>query len=143
MLAIGSDHGGFELKKYIIEKLGEENVKDYGCFSDSPCDYPDIAFSLSKDVSKGICDKGILICRSGVGMSICANKVKGIRCALCYNKKIGEMSKRHNDVNIIALPADYITKEGALEIIDVWQNAIFEGERHQRRIDKISKFEER
>ncbi len=143
MLAIGSDHGGYELKKFIIENLGEENVKDYGTFSDSPCDYPDIAFALSKDVSKGICDKGILICRSGIGMSISANKVKGIRCALCYNKKVAEYSKRHNDANIIALPAEYINKEEALEIIDVWQNAIFEGERHQRRIDKISKFEER
>ena len=143
MIAIGSDHGGYELKKFIIEQLGEENVKDYGTFSDSSCDYPDIAFALAKDVKKGICEKGILICKTGVGVSICANKVKGIRCALCFNKKIGEMAKRHEDANIIALPAEYITKEEALEIIDVWKSAIFEGERHQRRIDKITKFEER
>ena len=143
MLAIGSDHGGFELKKFIIEQLGEENVKDYGTFSESSCDYPDIAFTLAKDIKKGLCDKGILICRTGVGVDICANKVKGIRCALCFNKKIGEMCKRHENANVIALPAEYITKEEALEIIDVWQNAKFEGDRHQRRIDKISKFEER
>ena len=109
MIAIGSDHGGYELKKFIIEQLGEENVKDYGTFSDSSCDYPDIAFALAKDVKKGICEKGILICKTGVGV----------------------------------LPAEYITKEEALEIIDVWKSAIFEGERHQRRIDKITKFEER
>lgn len=142
MIAIGSDHGGFELKKYIIQTIGEDNIKDYGTFSESACDYPDIAFALARDVSKGICEKGILICRSGVGVDICANKVKGIRCALCFTKKIGEMAKRHEDANIIALPADYITKEEALETINIWLNAKFEGDRHQRRIDKIKIFEE-
>ena len=75
-------------------------------------------------------------------MSICANKVEGIRCALCYNKKVGEISKRHNDANIIAIPADYITKEEALEIINAWQSAMYEGGRHERRLEKITKFEE-
>ena len=143
MIAIGSDHGGFELKKFIIDTIGEENFKDYGTYTDSPCDYPDIAYSLARDVSRGVCEKGILICRSGVGMDICANKVDGIICALCFNKKIGEMCKRHENANIIALPADYITKEEALEIIDAWENAMFEGGRHQRRVDKIKKYEER
>ena len=143
MIAIGCDHGGFELKKYILKELGEDNFKDYGSFSSSSCDYPDIAFPLAKDVSKGICEKGILICRSGIGVDMCANKVIGIRCALCFNKKVGEMAKRHEDANIIALPADYITKEDALEIIDAWLNTKFEGERHQRRIDKIKDYEER
>ena len=142
MIAIGSDHGGFELKRFLLDHYGEEILKDYGTFSDSSCDYPDIAFSLAKDVSREICEKGILICRSGIGVDICANKVKGIRCALCFNKKTGEMAKRHEDANVIALPADYITKEEALEIIDAWLNARFEGERHQRRIDKIRLFEE-
>ena len=142
MIAIGSDHGGFKLKKFIIESLGEEKFNDYGTFSDNSCDYPDIAFSLAKDVSRGVCERGILICRSGVGMDICANKVEGIRCALCFNKKVAEMCKRHEDANIIAIPADYITKEDALEIIDAWQNTKFEGGRHERRIDKIKKFEE-
>ena len=139
MLAIGSDHGGFELKKFIIETLGEENFNDYGSFSDNSCDYPDIAFALAKDVSRGVCEKGILICRSGVGMDICANKVDGIRSALCFNKKIGEMCKRHEDANIICLPADYITKEEALEIIDAWMSAKFEGGRHERRVNLIEK----
>jgi len=143
MIAIGCDHGGFELKKHILKIMGEDKFKDYGTFSSSSCDYPDIAFALSKDVSKGICEKGILICRSGIGVDICANKVNGIRCALCFNKKVGEMAKRHEDANIIALPADYITNEEALEIIDAWLNTKFEGERHQRRIDKIKDFEER
>ncbi len=142
MIAIGSDHGGFELKKYIINTLGEENFKDYGTYSDSSCDYPDVAIPLAKDVAKGICEKGILICKTGVGVDICANKVKGIRCALTYNKKIGEMAKRHENANIIAIPAEYVTNEEALSIIDSWLNVKFEGERHQRRIDKIKMFEE-
>ena len=142
MIAIGSDHGGFELKKYIIETLGEENFKDYGTYSDNSCDYPDIAFAVAKDVSRGICEKGILICKTGVGVDICANKVDGIRCALCFNKKIAEMCKRHEDANIISLPAEYITKEEALSIIDTWQSAKFEGGRHERRIEKIRNFEE-
>lgn len=143
MIAIGSDHGGFELKKYLIETLGEEILKDYGTFSDSSCDYPDIAFALTKDVSRGVCEKGILICKTGIGMSICANKVRGIRCGLAFNKKVAEMCKRHEDCNIIALPAEYITKEEALEIIHAWEDTMFEGGRHQRRLDKIANFEER
>ena len=142
MIAIGSDHGGFELKKKIIEKYGEDKFKDYGTYSTSSCDYPDIAFDLAKDVSRGICERGILICRSGVGMDICANKVDGIRCALCFNRKLAEMCKRHEDCNIITIPADYITEDEAFEIIDAWQSAMFEGGRHQRRLDKIRKFEE-
>lgn len=143
MIAIGSDHGGFELKKYILKTLGEENFNDYGSFSSNPDDdYPDVAFALAKDVSRGVCDKGILICRSGIGMDICANKVDGIRCALCFNKKIAEMCKRHENANIISIPPDYITKEEALEIIEIWQNAMYESGRHERRIEKIRKFEE-
>ncbi len=142
MIAIGSDHGGFELKKKIMEKLGEDKFTDYGTFSTSSCDYPDVAFDLAKDVSRGVCDKGILICRSGVGMDICANKVQGIRCALCFSKKVAEMCKRHEDANIIAIPADYITEEEAFEIIDIWLSSMFEGGRHQRRLDKIKVFEE-
>ena len=141
MIAIGSDHGGYELKKYILETFKDMEFKDYGTFSDSPIDYPDIAFSVAKDVSKGIAEKGILICKTGVGMSIAANKVDNIRCALCFNSKIAEMAKRHEDANIIALGADYITKEETLEIINNWLKVKFEGERHQRRIDKITKYE--
>jgi ribose 5-phosphate isomerase B len=142
MFAIGSDHGGYELKKHIIKTLGKENFKDYGTFSDSSCDYPDVAFPLAKDVSKGVQEKGILICRTGIGVDICANKVPGIRCALCYNVKVGELAKRHEDANIIAIPAEYVTEEEAIDIINAWTKSKFEGERHQRRIDKIRKFEE-
>lgn len=143
MIAIGSDHGGFELKKFIIKELNDIEFKDYGTYSTSTCDYPDIAFAVAQDVSNEVCEKGVLICRSGIGMDICANKVKGIRCALCYSPKIGEVAKRHNNANIIALPADYITKEDALEIVKSWLKVKFEGERHQRRLDKIKEFEER
>jgi ribose 5-phosphate isomerase B len=106
------------------------------------CDFPDIAIPLAKDVSKGICERGILICRSGAGMSMCANKVRGIRGVLCFNPKTGELAKRHHDANIIAIPADFVTKEEALEIIENWQNAKFEGGRYERRLEKMAKFEE-
>ncbi len=142
MIAIGSDHRGYELKNFIIEALGSENIIDYGTFSKEICDYPDIAFPLAEDVRKGVCDKGILICSNGVGMSICANKVKTIRCALCFNKKMAKFAKRDDDVNIITIPSDYVTKEEALEIISEWQNTKFEGGRYERRVNKIKDFEE-
>ena len=142
MIAIGSDHGGYELKKFIIESFPDIEFKDYGCYSDNSVDYPDIALPLAKDVSKQICEKGILICKTGIGVCIAANKVQGIRCALCYNSKVAEFAKRHEDANIIALGADYITNDEALSIVKSWLTVKFEGERHQRRIDKITKFEE-
>lgn len=126
-----------------MTQCGAENFKDYGTFSKNLCDFPDIAFPLAEDVSKGIYENGILICGSGNGMTICANKVKGIRCVLCYNKESAEFGKRHNDANIIAIPADFITKDETLEIIKVWQSAKFEGGRYERRINKINDFEER
>ena len=143
MIAIGSDHGGFELKEYILENLKDIEFKDYGTYSTESVDYPDFAIPLSEDVANGVCKAGILICRSGIGMSIIANKVKGIRAAVCFNQKVAEMSKRHEDVNIISIPADYITKDEAIEIVKVWLENKFDGERHQRRIDKIRKYEER
>ena len=143
MIAIGSDHGGYELKSVIIKELTEISFKDYGTFSTDSVDYPDIAISLAEDVASGKVEKGILICRSGVGMDIMANKVKGIRAALCFNSKIAEMAKRHEDVNIITLPADYITKDEAIDIVNAWLENDFDGERHQRRIDKIKSYEER
>lgn len=141
MIAIGSDHGGFALKNIIMQEFDELSFKDYGAFSTEDVDYPDIAFNVAEDVAKGICEKGILICRSGIGMDIAANKVNGIRAALCFNSRMAEMAKRHEDVNILALGADYITTEEAIKMVRVWLDTSFDGERHQRRIDKISFYE--
>ena len=143
MIAIGSDHGGFELKKRIIESLKDIDFKDYGCFSTDSVDYPDIAIPVSEDVANGVCDGGVLICRSGIGMDIAANKVKGVRSALCFNSKMAEMARRHEDVNVITIGADYITEAEAVKIVKAWLENKFDGERHQRRIDKIKKYEER
>jgi len=143
MIAIGSDHGGFELKKIIMQNFNELKFQDYGAFSTDAVDYPDIAFRVAEDVSKGICEKGILICRSGVGMNIAANKVKGIRAALCFNKKMAEMAKKHEDINILTLGADYISKEETIQMVKAWLENEFEGERHQRRIEKIKAYEDK
>ena len=122
---------------------GSKNVKDYGTFSGDLCDYPDIAFPLAEDVSNGVCDGGILICSNGVGMSICANKVKNIRCGLCFSSKVAKFAKRDDNVNVITIPSDYVTKEEALEIIKAWQETKFEGGRYERRTNKIRDYEER
>ena len=143
MIAIGSDHGGFELKRHIIDALSNIEFKDYGCFSTESVDYPDIAIPLAEDVAARKCDGGVLICRSGIGMDIMANKVKGIRSALCFNEKMAEMARRHEDVNIITIGADYIADEEAIKIVRAWLENKFDGDRHQIRIDKIKKYEER
>ena len=143
MIAIGSDHGGFELKEQIIENLGMKyDFEDCGTYSSESANYPEIAYKVAKMVSKKEAECGILICRTGVGMSICANKVHGIRCALCYNEKIGTLCKEHNNANMIALPADMISIDEAINIIDNWMNAKFLAGRHQVRVDMIEKIKE-
>ena len=142
MIAIGSDHGGFELKKQIMAILKEKyDFEDYGTFSIESVDYPQIALSVANAVASGRNEAGILICRTGVGMSIVANKVKGIRCALCYNEKVGRLCKEHNNANVIALPADMITQEEAIKIICNWIEAKFAGGRHEKRIQYIQEIE--
>lgn len=138
MIAIGSDHGGFEIKQKILEKLRDSyEWEDCGTYSSESVDYPEIAYKVAKKVATGEAECGILICRTGVGMSIVANKVKGIRCALCYNEKVGKLCKEHNNANMIALPADMITMEEAVNIINNWMNAKFAEGRHKRRIEMI------
>lgn len=141
MIAIGSDHGGYELKNILINELKEIELKDYGTFSTDSVDYPDVAISVAEDVANGVCERGILVCRSGIGMDMMANKVNGIRAALCFNSKMAEMAKRHEDANIITIGADYVSTEVAIEMVKAWLNAEFEGGRHQRRIDKIRDYE--
>ena len=140
-IAIGSDHAGVHLKKLIIEKFKDIDFDDVGTHSEDSCDYPDYAAKACYKVRDGLADAGIVICGSGVGISIAANKVKGIRAALCFNSYMAEMSKRHNNANVLALGARVIGQDVALDIVEKWIKAPFEGGRHQNRIDKITGIE--
>ena len=142
-LSIGSDHGGFAYKEAVKEhliSLGHE-VVDVGCFSTESVDYPDFGIAAAELVRDGKVDRGIVICTTGIGISISANKVRGIRCALCGDLKSAEMTRRHNDANMLAMGAGIIPLPLALEITDVWLNTAFEGGRHARRIGKITAYE--
>ena len=144
MIAIGADHGGFLLKEELIKIFdGEIKFEDFGTDSIDSVDYPNIAFKVAESVAKGNNEAGILICKSGVGMTICANKVKGIRCANVNSIKGARLCKEHNDANVIALGAEDITVEGAKEIIYVWLNSEFMEGRHKERIDLIKEYENR
>lgn len=140
-IAIASDHAGFELKELIKKNNPDLNIIDLGTFSTDSVDYPDFGFKLAEAVAKNEVDRGILICGSGIGMSIVANKVNGVRAALCQTKEFAELSRRHNDANVLVLSGRFISHYLAKEIIEVWLNTEFEGNRHKRRIDKISKYE--
>ena len=143
-ISLGSDHAGFELKEYIKEYLQsitdhKLDINDWGCYSEERADYPDFAHKVSSQVSEGKADLGILVCGSGNGISMAANKWEDIRCALCWSEEIAEMARLHNDANIISLPGRYITKEEAIKCVDVFLNTQFEGGRHADRISKIRK----
>ena len=144
MIAIGADHGGFILKEELLKAFeGEIEFKDFGTDSIDSVNYPDIAFKVAEGVAKGEYEAGVLICKSGVGMTICANKVKGIRCANVNSIKGARLCKEHNDANVIALGAEDITVEGAKEIIYMWLNSEFMEGRHKERIDLIKEYENR
>jgi ribose 5-phosphate isomerase B len=139
IIPIGSDHAGFELKEqlkvYLIEKGYE--VKDFGCHSLDSIDYPDFAHPVASFIEENNGVKGILICGSGNGINMTANKHQGVRSALCWKKEIAQLSREHNDANIITLPARYISTEEGIEMVEVFFNTQFEGGRHQNRVDKI------
>ena len=144
-LAIGCDHGGFDLKTTVIAYLKEQGheVKDFGCYDKSSIDYPDYVFPVAEAVVRGEFERGIVICTTGIGVSIAANKVLGVRCALVTDEYSARMTRDHNDTNMLALGANVTTPERAKGILDIWLNTSFShGERHQRRIDKISTYEE-
>jgi ribose 5-phosphate isomerase B len=146
MLAIGSDHGGFELKELIKEYLNRESIPymDYGTCSTAAVDYSDIGLDVARAVAAGEADKGIIICGTGIGISIAANKVPGIRAALCTNSYMARMAREHNNANILALGGRVLGPELALDIVKTFIDTPFsEGPRHQGRIDKITKIEER
>lgn len=141
-IVIASDHGGFALKQQIIELLKSSDYEytDMGCFSEESVDYPDIAFPAAEAVAKGEYDRGILICGTGIGVSICANKVNGIRCALCGDVLSAELTRQHNDSNMLAMGGRIIGVETAKAIVKTWLETDFAGGRHTRRIDKIQQY---
>jgi ribose 5-phosphate isomerase B len=143
-IVLGSDHRGFGVKQRLIgvlTKLGHE-VRDVGVETgDAACDYPDYAIPVSEAVAKGEADRGILICGTGFGMCITANKVAGIRAVSCRDPIEAEMSRRHNNANVLCMSADFLGQELIDRLVQVWLTTDFEGGRHQRRVDKISQYE--
>ena len=144
IIAIGSDHGGYRLKEEVKKYLEDKNIEfvDFGCESEQSVDYPDIAAKVSKAVQSKKCDQGILICRSGIGMSMVANKFKGIRCALCHNEYTAKYARLHNDANVLAMGADDLTTNEAICILRMWFATEFEGGRHIERLELIKEIEE-
>ncbi len=142
-IALACDHGGFRLKEVIKKYLESKGIEfiDYGTFNEDSVDYPDFALKAAKGIVNGEADRGIFICGTGIGISIAANKVPGIRAALCYNLFAAEMSRRHNDANVLALGGRVIGDELAKAIVDTWLKTPFEGGRHERRIKKIEEIE--
>ena len=142
-IAVCSDHGGFELKEKIkafVEGMGH-TVTDLGCFSEASVDYPDFAFPMAEAVARGDFDRGIAICGTGIGVSICCNKVRGVRCALCGDVLSAELTRRHNDSNVLAMGGRIIGVETAKAITKTWLETGFDGGRHQGRINKITEYE--
>lgn len=144
-ISIGCDHGGFALKENIRAYLEEQGhtVTDVGCKSLESCDYPDFGAAAARLVASGACERGIVICTTGIGISISANKVKGIRCALCGDAFSAEMTRRHNDANMLALGAAIVGVMTAERIVDVFLSTDFEGGRHARRVGRMMDIEQK
>ncbi len=144
MIAIGSDHGGFDMKELLkahMESKGYE-VKECGTYSKDSCDYPTFGHAVAKAVADGSCEKGVVVCTTGIGISISANKVPGIRCALCSEPLSAKMTRLHNDANVLALGGAMIGNNLAIEILDTFLETEFSGEeRHQRRVDLIEQID--
>jgi len=139
-LAIGGDHAGFELKNKVINHLTDKGheVKDFGCSSSESVDYPDFAHPVASGVENREFDLGILICGSGNGISMAANKHQGIRSAICWEPELASLARQHNDANILTMPARFISEEKAIDIVDAFFFQQFEGGRHQNRVNKIA-----
>ena len=145
MYAIGSDHGGYALKQEIMKHLTERGIeyRDYGTFSTDSCDYPDYGEAVGRAVASGECERGIVVCGTGIGISIAANKVHGVRCALCGDCFSAQMAREHNDANVLALGARVLGPGLALKIVDTFLDAEFLGGRHARRVAKITALEDK
>ncbi len=142
-IVLGSDHGGYETKLAAIEYLKENNIEyvDLGCYSLDSVDYPNYGIKVGEAVRDNEDTVGIVVCTTGIGISISANKVKGIRCALCFNEKVAMMTRLHNNSNVLALPGAYLSKEETKNIVKTFLNTEFEGGRHSRRVDIISDYD--
>lgn len=145
MIAIACDHGAVNLKEAIKAHLTKRGLeyKDFGTNSADSCDYPDYAGPAALAVASGECDRGIVCCTTGIGVSITANKVRGIRCALLSDVMSARLTRQHNDTNMMALGAGVVGEKLALEIVDIWLDTEFEGGRHQRRVEKMMAYEEK
>ena len=140
MIALGSDHGGFDLKCQIMNYLKEKGIeyKDFGCYDKNSCDYPEFGKAAAEAVASDECDRGIVVCTTGIGISIAANKVRGVRCALCTDPYLAKRTRLHNDANMLALGGGFVGKNLAIEIVETFLNTEFsEGENHIRRIGKL------
>lgn len=144
-IALACDHGGLNLKREIIKYLKENGYEyaDFGTDSTDSCDYPDFALPAAEAVANGECEKGIVVCSTGIGVSIVANKVHGVRCAHCHDSYCAEFTRRHNDANVLALGEKVVGAGYALKIVETFLTTAFEGGRHQRRVDKISEIEKK
>lgn len=140
-IAIGNDHAGFRLKEKLVEHLAQKGfeVQDFGTRSEESVDYPDFAHPVAEAVEKRKVDFGILLCGSGNGISMTANKYPGIRSALCWNEEVARLARRHNNANILALPARFLQEDEAEKITDIFLAEKFEGGRHEKRVEKIAK----
>jgi len=138
-IVLASDHAGYFLKEAVKEHLDAEGVEweDFGPYNDNSVDYPDYGSKVALDISRGLFERGILFCGSGIGMSMVANRYPNVRAALCINKEMAELSRQHNDANILTLGARFLEVNEACQIIDVWLNTNFDGGRHLNRIQKI------
>lgn len=140
MIAIGSDHGGYDLKEEIVCHLKAQGIpyEDVGCYSKESCDYPVYGKAVAKAVAEGRCEKGIVVCTTGIGISMVANKVRGVRCAVCSDTLTAKMTRLHNDANVLALGGGIVGPNLALEIVDTFLNTDFSGEeKHCRRISQM------
>lgn len=141
IIPIACDHAGFELKEKVKSYLSSRGyeVKDYGTNSSESVDYPDMVHPLGRDINNGVYEFGIVICGSGNGVQMTVNKYKNVRCALCWTPEIAELARQHNNANILAMPARFISQEVALNIVDKYLETPFEGGRHEKRVEKINK----
>ena len=144
-IAIGCDHGGVAIKAAVLQVLKDNGieVEDFGCFDGASVDYPDYALAVAEAVSAGKADKGIILCGTGIGISIAANKVKGIRAAVCHDTFTAQMCSQHNNANILAMGGRVVSAELAAQMTQVWLNTPFEGGRHSIRVEKISEIEKK
>lgn len=143
MIALACDHGALELKEAVKQHLQARGLecKDFGTYTTDSCDYPDFGAAAARAVASGECEKGIVMCTTGIGISIAANKIKGVRCALLSDLMSARLTRQHNDANMMAMGAGVVGTKLALEIVDTWLDTAFEGGRHQRRVDKLMALE--